>query len=426
MGTTANDLDAMTGTPDAATLARRYRDVRARTEALCDGLSSEDCVVQSMPDASPAKWHLGHTTWFFETFVLAAAVSDHVAFDPSFAVLFNSYYNAVGEQHPRPRRGMLTRPPLDRVRDYRRRTDDLVLGLLEGERLAEPDRAIVELGLHHEQQHQELLLMDLKHLFWCNPLAPAYRETGPAGGRATRLEWVRFDAGVHRIGHGGDGFSFDNERPRHRAFVEAFELASRVVTCGEWLEFLEDGGYERPELWLADGWAVAREAAWRAPAYWRRSDDGWTVFTLGGPREVHPDEPVCHVSHYEADAFARWAGARLPTEFEWETAAAELPVRGNLAADGALHPLVPRPGDGLRQMFGDVWEWTASAYLPYPGYRPAAGALGEYNGKFMANQIVLRGGSFATPSGHLRPTYRNFYYPRQRWMFSGVRLARDV
>jgi len=381
-----------------------------------------------MPDASPAKWHLGHTTWFFETFVLQAAVPGYRAFHPDFAVLFNSYYNTVGEQHPRPRRGMLTRPPLEEIRRYRGHVDGPMHDLLASGRLDGRMEEVVTLGLNHEQQHQELILTDIKHMLSCNPLGPAYlpRDERPPA-KAGPLDWHAVEGGLRRVGHDGEGFAFDNESPRHRVHLEAFDIAARPVTCGEYLAFIQDGGYRRPEFWLSDGWDTVRREAWSAPLYWEGGGSSPVLFTLSGPREVDLDEPVTHVSYYEADAYARWAGFRLPTEAEWETAAAEADIEGNFAESGLLHPAAaarPRPAR-LAQMFGDVWEWTASAYSPYPGYRPPAGALGEYNGKFMCNQMVLRGGSCATPRSHIRRTYRNFFYPGQRWQFTGIRLARD-
>ena len=416
-------------------LAARYRLVRQATERLCAPLSAEDCAVQSMPDASPAKWHLAHTTWFFETFVLAAALPSYAPHRPEYAVLFNSYYNLVGDRHPRPRRGLLTRPSLREVLTYRSEVDDRMLEMIGGRSSASlsPQLAdILDLGLNHEQQHQELILMDIKHLFWLNPLRPAYAPTAaPGPGSGARPRWIPIEGGIRRIGHGGPGFCFDNERPPHRAVVEAFEIASRPSTNGEFAMFIEDGCYRRPELWLSDGWDTVLAQGCESPLYWERGPDGWRQFTLSGMRPLEPSEPVCHVSYYEADAFARWSGARLPTEQEWETAAvgSAAALEGNFMEDAALHPR-PCPanarGDVPAQLFGDVWEWTASAYAPYPGYAPPAGALGEYNGKFMSNQMVLRGGACVTPRSHLRPTYRNFFYPSARWQFGGIRLARDA
>lgn len=410
-------------------LAERYRQVRAATAGLADGLSAEDQVVQSMPDASPVKWHLAHTTWFFETFLLLPHGPGYRPFDPSFGYLFNSYYEAVGARHPRPRRGLLTRPGVAAVAAYRAHVDEAMQGLLDGdgaERLA----PLVMLGLAHEEQHQELILMDLLHLLSCNPLAPAYRPFRPAPAALRPAgRWIDFAGGIRDIGHGGEGFAFDNEGPRHEVLLRPFRLFSRPVTNGEWQAFIAAGGYRTPTLWLSDGWAAVNAEEWEAPAYWRRDADGrWVEFTLSGENPLDEDAPVCHVSYYEADAFARWAGKRLPTEAEWEVAAAGLEPRGNTLGSGLLRPAAADAGagDGPVQMFGDVWEWTSSAYSAYPGFRPAAGAVGEYNGKFMANQYVLRGGCCVTPDGHARASYRNFFYPHQRWMFGGVRLADDV
>jgi len=411
---------------DAGTdLRTRYQAVRRATVWLADPLTAEDCTVQSMPDVSPTKWHLGHTSWFFETFVLATR-PDYRPFMPELRVLFNSYYNTVGEQHPRPQRGLLTRPALDTVQAYREWVDEHLTAVLESLSPSDPLADVVEVGLHHEQQHQELILMDIKHVFSCNPLRPVYREReiGPQIA-APPLRWQRFDGGVHEIGHAGEGFAFDNETPRHRVLLEPFELASRPVTAGEWLEFMRADGYGKPELWLSDGWATVQQQGWQAPSYWFQADGQWRMMTLAGPRRLRLEEPVCHVSYYEADAYARWAGARLPTEAEWEVAAAGKPLEGNFLEQARFHPSPLRGEDrGLLQLFGDVWEGTQSPYTPYPGYRPPAGALGEYNGKFMCNQMVLRGGCCVTPASHIRATYRNFFYPHQRWQFAGLRLAR--
>ena len=412
-------------------LLARYRCVRAATERLAAPLSPEDCVAQSMPDASPVKWHLAHTTWFFETFVLEPADPAFVPFDAAFRVLFNSYYNAIGEQHPRPQRGLLTRPSLDRVYAYRHHVDRAVEEQLGSGAIDAARRAVVALGLEHEQQHQELILTDLKHLLAQNPLRPAYRDdlSAPVSNGTPPLRWHRFDAGIREFGSDGPGFHFDNEGPRHRQLVPSFELASRPVTEGEFAAFIEAGAYQQPEWWLADGWTALQQERWNAPAYWERAGDAWQVFTLAGRRPLAPDAPVCHVSFYEADAYARWAGARLPTEAEWETAAGVRPVQGNFVEEDVLQPVSLGPDEGRdapARLFGDVWEWTASPYVAYPGYRATAGALGEYNGKFMCNQWVLRGGSCASPRDHLRSTYRNFFPAAARWQFSGLRLARDA
>lgn len=419
------------GTVDAAThLLERYRAIRRATEALCSPLQPEDYVLQSMPDASPAKWHLAHTTWFFETFALAAV--GQAPLDPAYGFLFNSYYNAVGERHARPKRGMLSRPSVAEVYRYRADVDARLTALIEAGLHGERARlaAIVELGLHHEQQHQELILTDILHAFAASPLAPAYRSGAPERphAEAPALGWIERDEGVVSIGHGGDGFAFDNETPRHKVYLRRHALADRLVTNGEMMAFIEDGGYTRADLWLSDGWTAARAEGWEAPLYWQRHEGRFRALTLDGLRDVDPAEPVCHVSYYEADAFARWAGARLPTEAEWEAAAAGLPIEGNLVESGLLRPAAAAASatSGPRQMFGDVWEWTASGYLPYPGFRPLEGALGEYNGKFMCNQHVLRGGSCATPRSHVRASYRNFFPAGARWQWSGVRLARDA
>lgn len=415
--------------PSAAELAARYRVVRALTERLRAPLSAEDCQAQSMPDASPAKWHLAHTAWFFETFVLEPGRRGYRPFQPAFRVLFNSYYQGVGEQHPRPQRGLLTRPALDEVLAYRAHVDGHLLDWLAGDDARVAALApVVEIGIHHEQQHQELLLTDAKHLLSGNPLAPAYRALPAApAAPAHPLAWRAVDGGAREVGACADGFAFDNERPRHAVLVEPFALATRPTTNAEYAQFVADGGYRRPELWLSDGWAAVQARGWAAPLYWQRRDDAWLEFTLGGLRPLEPHAPVCHVSLYEADAFASWAGARLPTEQEWEVAAADRPVRGNLLDSGHLHPVAAGDaGADLAQLYGDVWEWTRSAYAPYPGFRPLAGVLGEYNGKFMCNQLVLRGGSCATPADHVRATYRNFFPPDARWQFTGIRLAKDA
>ena len=389
---------------------------------LVSPLSAEDCLVQSMDDVSPTKWHLAHTTWFFETFVLENQPAFQ-PYDPRFRVLFNSYYNAVGEQHPRPKRGLVSRPRLEEVLAYREAVDAKVSALLDHDDLDEDLRRVVEVGLQHEQQHQELILMDIKHVFSCNPDRPAYRDLSVAPEvRPPDSQWILFDGGLRDIGHAGQAFAFDNETPRHKAFVGAFALASRLVTVGEYREFMADGGYEMPELWLSDGWATIQAHDWKAPLYWEPEG---RIHTLGGVRDLRDDEPVCHVSYYEADAFASWREARLPTEAEWEIAAATLEVDGNFVESDFLHP-APTASPSLTQMFGDVWEWTSSPYVAYPGYRPLAGALGEYNGKFMSNQMVLRGGCCVSPQSHLRATYRNFFPPHSRWQFGGLRLARDV
>ena len=400
-------------------LAQRYRDIRAHTEAMVAPLSAEDCALQSMPDASPAKWHLAHTTWFFETFVLEPRGEAHRAFDPSYRVLFNSYYDGVGERHPRSERGMLSRPDLATIFTYRAHVDRAMVLCIDAADADPALHALIELGLNHEQQHQELILTDVLHLLSRNPLRPAYaadapRMQAPRNGAAQDRtpRWLRFPACFARIGHDGPGFAFDNEMPAHRVFVEAFEIASRPVTNGEYAAFVDAGGYRHPECWLALGWESIRALGCTAPLYWERRDGRWWGFTLRGMTELDLDAPVGHLSHFEADAYARWAGARLPTEFEWEAA-----MRRESGGDAV---------DATAPCTGEVWEWTSSSYAPYPRFRTAPGAVGEYNGKFMCNQYVLRGGSVATPAGHSRLTYRNFFAPDARWQFSGVRLARDV
>jgi len=411
-----------TGVP----LAEEYLSVRQTSPQLCAPLSVEDHSLQSMPDASPAKWHLAHTTWFFETFLLSEYLGDYRPFDPAFRNFFNSYYNAVGERPLRGLRHVLSRPGLAEVRAYREHVDEAMLHLLS--RDLPPDALnLVALGMNHEQQHQELIVTDVKHGLWTNPLRPAYRPglagTSPGTGSTADLAWSGFSESLYPVGFEGTGFAFDNEGPRHTVYLDAFRLASRLVTTGEYLEFMRDGGYLKAELWFSDGWDCIRNNQWSAPLYWEQRDGEWWTYTMDGMKPLDPSEPVCHVSYYEADAFARWAGGRLPTEFEWETAAQAVPVSGNLLESGALHPRAVKSNEPLEQMFGDIWEWTASAYVAYPGFKPAAGAVGEYNGKFMCNQMVLRGGSCATPQSHMRATYRNFFPPHARWQFMGIRLA---
>ncbi|HVI24819.1 MAG TPA: ergothioneine biosynthesis protein EgtB [Xanthomonadaceae bacterium] len=410
-------------------LAARHAAVRARSVALVAPLSAEDAMVQSMPDASPAKWHLAHTTWFLAQFVLPLLPGAD-AKPPTWAPLFNSYYRALGTPYARPRRGLLSRPSLEEVLAWRATVDARIAGALRRGTCDARALELLELGLQHEQQHQELLLTDIQHALWCNPLRPAYRDDLPrVTAPASPLRWQRFDEAVVEIGAprwpGGDTFAFDNESPRHRALVPAFALAQRPVSNAEFRAFVDDGGYRTPTLWLSEGWALVEAEGWTRPLYWEEGLDA--AFTLAGTRALEPHAPVVHLSLFEADAFARWAGARLPTEQEWERAAAGLAPSGadNFADDG---PLQPRGsgGPGLRQLFGDVWEWTASAYAAYPGFRPWSGGLGEYNGKFMCNQFVLRGGSCASPRAHLRASYRNFFPPSARWQFAGLRLAKDA
>ncbi|MCZ6816210.1 MAG: ergothioneine biosynthesis protein EgtB [Planctomycetota bacterium] len=413
-------------------LAARYLEIRKSTEALCEPLAVEDYVIQTMTDVSPTKWHLAHTSWFFETFVLVAdGSSGYKPLDERYRYLFNSYYKGVGEAHCRNRRGVLSRPTVEEIYRYRHYVDEHVVGLLEkaGQGDSGRLRELITLGLNHEQQHQELILTDIKYVFWCNPTRPAYHASRAAGGGTTEaLRWHRFDEGLYWTGHSGDGFGYDNESPRHRVFLEPFQIASRPVTNGEFAAFIDDGGYRRPELWLSDGWDTVEANEWQAPLYWEHGDGGLQVMTLAGMRALNEHVPVCHVSYYEANAFARWAGGRLPTEAEWEVACGAAPMEGNFAENGVYQPICGSGCDSdltPSKMFGDVWEWTASAYTAYPGYAPAGGALGEYNGKFMSNQMVSRGGSCATPQSHIRRTYRNFFAPSARWQFMGIRLAKN-
>jgi ergothioneine biosynthesis protein EgtB len=413
-------------------LLTRFHQIRDFTNSLCADLEPEDCVVQSMPDVSPTKWHLAHTTWFFETFILKKFSPGYRSEIPEYTYLFNSYYNAAGDMHRRDLRGLISRPTVRQAQRYRASIDSHIDDLLSGanEKLLDEIEPILILGFHHEQQHQELLITDIKHVFAQNPLYPIFREckSDGAGAKIVPIHFLDFNETVVTIGHDGRGFAYDNEGPRHRALVHAFSLASRPVTNGEYLAFIEDNGYSRPEFWLSLGWMTVNEQRWQAPLYWTKRDGTWWNFTLSGFRPVDESELVTHVSYFEADAYANWAGARLPTEFEWERAALDYPMEGNFVEDQNFHPgaLSTSGDDGrLHQMFGDVWEWTRSAYSPYPGYRAAPGALGEYNGKFMCNQYVLRGGSCATSRTHIRRTYRNFFQPEKRWQFTGIRLARD-
>jgi ergothioneine biosynthesis protein EgtB len=416
---------APSGLPDA------YSEVRRTTERLASVLSAEDQTVQTMPDVSPTKWHRAHATWFFETFVLGQYAPAYEPYDDAYAYIFNSYYEAVGARHPRPERGLLSRPGIEEISRYREHVDRAMTAHLRDP--VQPGLSdLIVLGLHHEQQHQELLLMDIKHVLSRNPLHPVYFpcDEVASGVPAPKAGWLEHDGGPVQIGHRGQGFGFDNEYPRHTVHLTPFGLADRPVTCGEWLDFMRDDGYRRPEFWLSDGWGVVNSEGWEAPLYWFRDSgdtDRWLQFTLSGVRPVDPDEPVCHVSYYEADAFAHWTGMRLPTEAEWETIAESDGDGDNFLSEDFLTqgPPHPQPAVSTNALFGDVWEWTSSAYAPYPGFRAAPGAVGEYNGKFMVSQYVLRGGCCATPRGHVRTTYRNFFPPGARWAFSGVRLARD-
>jgi ergothioneine biosynthesis protein EgtB len=407
-----------------------YAACRRQTESLADSLTAEDQMVQSCADASPTKWHQAHTSWFFETFILAPHLSGYRPLNPKFRDLFNSYYNAVGVQPDKALRNTFSRPGLEEVQKYRHHVDEHMDKLLRSSAASETVLKLAELGINHEQQHQELLVTDIKHAFWSSPLQPAYQVAASANPQASPPPKQRaqvFPEHIREVGATGVAFHFDNEAPRHKVFLRAFRFGSRLATCGEYLAFMDDRGYERPELWLSDGWKAVQSHRWNAPLYWEKSGSDWFHFTCSGMTKVDEHEPVCHVSFFEADAFARWAGARLPTEFEWEIAAEPTPVEGNLLEGGKFHPAAAPASktDQPLQVFGDVWEWTASAYLPYPGFMPAAGALGEYNGKFMSGQMVLRGGSCVTPQSHIRASYRNFFPPETRWQFSGIRLADD-
>ena len=411
-------------------LRGRYNAVRQATAWLCEPLVAEDYVLQSMPDASPIRWHIAHTTWFFETFVLSH-LPGYQPFHPQFKFLFNSYYNAVGPRWPRPQRGVLSRPTVAEIINYRAYVDrhmDKLFDVATADLPHELHDTLI-LGCHHEQQHQELMLTDLKHAWGMNPINPVYRAFLPPEKNPPRLQWFSYAEILAWIGHEGRGFAFDNESPRHRTFVHAFELASRLVTNGEYSAFMSDGGYARSELWLSDGWNASQSHGWLAPLYWEERDHQWTMYTLSGRRPVAPDDPVCHLSFYEADAFSRWAGARLPTEAEWETAAEAIPPAGHFVEGGHFQPSASASIDDvgpIHQLYGDVWQWTASPYVGYPGYKATSGALGEYNGKFMCSQLVLRGASCATPRSHARRTYRNFFPPEARWQFAGLRLAKDL
>ena len=424
-------------------LRDRFNQIRNFTNALSAGLEPEDCVVQSMPDVSPTKWHLAHTTWFFETFILKKFVPGYRAEIPEYAYLFNSYYNAAGDMHRRDLRGLISRPTVSEAGRYRASIDSHMDDLLSNadEKSLDEIEPLLVLGVNHEQQHQELLITDIKHVLAQNPLYPVFRQRNRDvdAKKITPIRFIDFEGTLTAMGHEGDGFAYDNEGPRHQALVPAFSLATRPVTNGEYIGFIEDNGYSRPEFWLSLGWMTVNEQRWNAPLYWTKRDGAWWNFTLSGLRPIDQSDPVTHVSYFEADAYANWAGARLPTEFEWERAALSCPIEGNFVETELFHPVsvapnafgavsADKPGKGqrLHQMFGDVWEWTRSAYSPYPGYHAAPGALGEYNGKFMCNQYVLRGGSCATSRTHIRRTYRNFFQPEKRWQFTGIRLARDA
>ncbi len=414
------------------TLINRFNTIRNFSNYLVEPLETEDFVVQAMENTSPAKWHLAHVSWFYETFVLEKAINDYESLHPQYSYIFNSYYLQTGEPHTRSKRGLLSRPTVREVFEYRDYVNKEIISFLEdaGEEELDEFGPVIEIGNHHEQQHQELLLTDLKYMFAQNPLYPGYRDLDLTAGQSPGvLNWYQFDEGIYEIGSDGREYTYDNEQPRHRRFLESFELGDRLITNGEYIQFMEDGGYERSELWLDDGWSIVNKRNWNSPLYWMQKDNEWYYYTLGGFRKVNPHEPVTHVSYYEADAFARWAGARLPGEAEWEVAAGDQPGEGNFVEKKYFHPQPLRKNQNglkLKQMFGDVWEWTKSSYEPYPGYKPLPGALGEYNGKFMVSQYVLRGGSCATSETHIRKTYRNFFYPDARWQFNGIRLARTV
>lgn len=408
-----------------------YQRVRDWTVKLCQPLQIEDYVIQTMADVSPTKWHLAHTTWFFETFILKALFPSYAVFHPQYNYLFNSYYNAIGVRHCRPKRGQISRPTVDEVYEYRAYVDDhleLLFEHLDENQMAKA-APLLMLGIHHEQQHQELILTDIKHVFSCNPLHPVYAERVPDTQKNTLpMQWIDFKEGLYSIGHSGGSFGFDNESPVHPVFLQPFKISSRLVTNQEYLDFINDGGYQRPELWLSDGWDTVLQQGWVAPLYWEKQDDQWFYMTLNGFLPLEPSSPVCHVSFYEASAYACWNGHRLLREEEWEVAARQQPIEGNFVENNLFHPagISPYLHKEIYQIFGDVWEWTSSAYAGYPGYHPTAGALGEYNGKFMCNQMVLRGGSCATPISHIRPTYRNFFPPSARWQFSGIRLGDEA
>ncbi|MBH0170001.1 ergothioneine biosynthesis protein EgtB [Fictibacillus sp. 18YEL24] len=416
-------------------LIGQFERIRSLSEKLASRLQNEDTIIQAMPDVSPPKWHLAHTTWFFERFILKEKNPSYVPFNPKFDYLFNSYYETIGSYHPRHSRGVLSRPSMDEVYAYRDHINREILSLLKnyGDQLPKEVEDLIEIGLQHEQQHQELLLTDVKYNFSCNPLLPSYTESSSSpdhtnSEQKSQVTEIKIEGGLVEIGFTGAGFSFDNERPRHKVWLNAYEISSHPVTNGEYLSFIEAGGYEQPEHWLSDGWATVKKEKWKHPLYWRKSEDGWYTFTLTGEKKLNLDEPVCHVSFYEADAFARWSGKRLPTEAEWEHAMSSLPIEGNFVEEESFHPMVGESysKSPIKKAFGDVWEWTCSPYTSYPQSKPLEGALGEYNAKFMCNQIVLRGGSCATSKWHIRPTYRNFFQADKRWQFSGIRLAGDL
>ncbi|RLU00780.1 ergothioneine biosynthesis protein EgtB [Ketobacter sp.] len=407
-------------------LLTRYQSTRKMSRDIAEPLQPEDQMIQSMPDASPTKWHLAHTSWFFETFVLNRYLPGYQPYAPEFAYLFNSYYNQVGPQYRRPQRGLISRPTVAEVHAYRQYVDDHLQALLRTGWADPAGLQLIELGVQHEQQHQELMLTDIKHGFSFNPLYPALVTREPERGSASTQHWLTYAGGQYNLGYDGPDFHFDNEGPRHQVLVPPFKLAQRLVTNGEYLDFMADGGYHNPLLWLSDGWAWRQQQQVEQPLYWQQADGQWQHYTLAGLQPIALTEPVCHISYYEADAFAQWSGKRLPTEAEWETAAGSLPVAGDFLDLTRLHPAPAPAGDGLQQLYGTCWQWTRSAYSPYPGFKPAAGAVGEYNGKFMCNQLVLKGGSCVTPRGHVRPSYRNFFPAHAQWQFTGIRMADDA
>jgi len=413
-------------------LIKFYKTVREFSHTLAEPLEIEDFVVQSMPEVSPTKWHLAHTSWFFETFVLSKAIQEYKSPNPQYAYLFNSYYVQAGERHLRPKRGLISRPTVEETYSYRNHVDESMLQFMENANDKEwrEFSSVIEIGIHHEQQHQELIVTDIKHVLSENPLNPEYinkQNKGRSSHKPEDIEWISFEGGVCNIGNEGEGFGYDNEYPLHKVYLNPYKLGSRLVTNAEYMEFINDRGYETPEIWLSEGWATVETNNWKAPLYWQQLSGEWMQYTLAGLRKVEPNEPLTHVSYFEADAYARWAGSRLPTEAEWEVAADSVPIEGNFVDNMNFHPVPLEKSNGLplKQMFGDVWEWTQSSYSAYPGYRTPPGALGEYNGKFMCNQMVLRGGSCATSKSHIRKTYRNFFAANARWQFMGIRLAKD-
>ena len=413
-----------------ALLIQRFKAVRSFTEELTKPLKTEDFVIQSMPDVSPTKWHLGHTSWFFEAFVLKDAIKNYKSLNPNYSYIFNSYYVLIGERFIRGNRGFLSRPTVEDVFNYRKYVDENVIRFIEkcSEKDYQKYTSILEIGFNHEQQHQELLLTDIKHVLSFNPLNPVYKKVKIPLGKEKKLNWLTFEEGIYQIGNSGANFCYDNETPEHKNYLQPFQLSSRLITNAEYLEFIETDAYTRQDLWLSDGWVVIEKENWKAPLYWKKIENKWWNFTLSGLKEISMNEPVTHISYYEAEAFARWAGVRLPTEFEWEVAAKNIKIKGNFVDGKHYHPIPcdENSTNDLKQMYGDVWEWTQSAFLPYPGFKTLPGALGEYNGKFMSGQMVLKGGSCATYSNHIRKTYRNFFPPHSRWQFMGLRLAKDI